>query len=179
MPAWRIVCRLGVCFPFPTPCSGFMSTPPRVSSSAPNTSLTVFDPHSLLSIVSDATRTVLERRFRVLLLVRDAYEHLTQHAPVLSSVRDDLTTMLRLVYAWANRSYRRIPWSPIALIVAALCYFVLPVDLVPDLLGPIGLTDDVVLISSVVQSARSELDRFRSWENRRGISEGQQIMDGS
>jgi len=87
--------------------------------------------------------------------------------------------MLRLIYAWANRSYRRIPWSPVALIVAALCYFVLPVDLVPDLLGPIGLTDDVVLISSVVQSARSELDRFRSWENRRGISEGQQIMDGS
>lgn len=154
-----------------------MPSPPRVSPNPPDASLTVFDPHSLLSIVSDATRTVLERRFRVLLLVRDAYEHLTQHASVLSSVRDDLTTMLRLVSAWANRSYRRVPWSAVALIVAALCYFVLPVDLLPDVLGPIGLTDDVVLITSVVQSVRTELDRFRSWEERPQISDGRPVPD--
>jgi uncharacterized membrane protein YkvA (DUF1232 family) len=47
---------------------------------------------------------------------------------------------------------------------AALLYFVLPFDVVPDVLAGIGFVDDVAVITSVVESVRNELDRFREWE---------------
>jgi len=48
-------------------------------------------------------------------------------------------------------------------------YFVMPVDLIPDLLGPIGLMDDAAIIATVVGSVRDELQRFRTWESGRSL----------
>jgi uncharacterized membrane protein YkvA (DUF1232 family) len=87
------------------------------------------------------------------------------NASVLEAVWDDLQTIMRLLVAWAEDSYRRVPWTPLVLMAAALLYFVLPVDVIPDFLAGIGFVDDVAVISSVVQSVRDELDRFRDWED--------------
>jgi uncharacterized membrane protein YkvA (DUF1232 family) len=118
----------------------------------------------IATAVADAAQTVLRRRFRVVLLVRDAYEHLTANASALQAVQDDLKTMLRLMLSWVNRSYARVPWSALVMMAGAVCYFVMPADLIPDLLGPFGFVDDAAVIGTVVQSVRTELDRFRTWE---------------
>lgn len=120
--------------------------------------------HVADTLVASA-QTVTQRRFRVLLLIRDAYDRLTRDAPALKAVMEDLSTMLRLLYAWANASYQRIPWPSLMMIAGAVGYFVLPFDLVPDLLGPVGLMDDAAIIASTVQTLRDELDRFRAWES--------------
>lgn len=113
----------------------------------------------------DSAQTVVERRFRILLLIRDAYDRLASDAPALRSVLSDLSAMLRLLYAWANASYQRVPWPTLMMVAGAVGYFVLPFDLIPDVLGPIGLMDDAAIIASTVQSVRHELDRFREWES--------------
>jgi uncharacterized membrane protein YkvA (DUF1232 family) len=42
---------------------------------------------------------------------------------------------------------RRVPLFPKLLVVGALCYAVVPIDLVPDLLVPVaGYLDDVILL---------------------------------
>ena len=105
----------------------------RRAAEAVSTDLT---PSRVATVVADAAQTVLRRRFRVVLLVRDAYEHLSANASALQAVQDDLKTMLRLMLA----------------------------DLIPDLLGPFGFVDDAAVIGTVVQSVRTELDRFRTWE---------------
>ena len=133
----------------------------RRAAEAVSTDLT---PSRVATVVADAAQTVLRRRFRVVLLVRDAYEHLSANASALQAVQDDLKTMLRLMLSWVNRSYARVPWSALVLIAGAVCYFVMPADLIPDLLGPFGFVDDAAVIGTVVQSVRSELDRFRTWE---------------
>jgi len=120
--------------------------------------------HVADTLVASA-QTVTQRRFRVLLLIRDAYDRLTRDAPALKAVMGDLSTMLRLLYAWANASYQRIPWPSLMMVAGAVGYFVLPFDLVPDLLGPVGLMDDAAIIASTVQTLRDELDRFREWES--------------
>jgi uncharacterized membrane protein YkvA (DUF1232 family) len=119
----------------------------------------------LFDALTDAAQIVLRRRFRVVLLVRDAYDRMVTNASVLEAVWDDLQTIMRLLVAWAEDSYRRVPWTPLVLMAAALLYFVLPVDVIPDFLAGIGFVDDVAVISSVVQSVRDELDRFRDWED--------------
>ena len=100
----------------------------------------------------------------MLLLVRDAYDRLAGNASAMDAVWDDLQTVMRLLVAWAQDSYRRVPWTPLVLMAAALLYFVLPFDVVPDVLAGIGFVDDVAVITSVVESVRNELDRFREWE---------------
>jgi uncharacterized membrane protein YkvA (DUF1232 family) len=124
-----------------------------------------------LPVLTDAASRVLQRRFRVVLLIRNAYERMLAHSDVLSAVWQDLKTMLRLLIRWVDRSYQRVSWTPLLLIVGALLYFVVPLDVVPDALGALGFVDDVTVISTVVQQVRHELDRFRQWENTKSLPE--------
>ncbi len=119
--------------------------------------------HALRAALDGAKR-VLKRRFRVLLLVRDAYELEVAQPNAFRRVRDDLTTLLRLLKAWALRRYQRMPWPSLLLVASAVVYFVTPADLIPDLLPGIGFMDDVAVVSAVVQAVRDELERFRAWE---------------
>lgn len=118
----------------------------------------------LADTLYEAARRVLRRRFRVVLLIRDAYAHLEANAGALSAVWDDVRAVLRLLVAWARRSYRHVSGASLLLLVAALIYFVTPVDIIPDTLGAIGFVDDVAVIQTAVEAVRAELDRFRAWE---------------
>lgn len=129
------------------------------------------DGEEVFDLLSEAASRVLQRRFRVVLLVRRAYERMTAHSDVLSAVWSDLRTMMRMVLRWVDRSYRRVSWTPLLLVVGALIYFVTPVDVVPDALGAIGFVDDVTVITTVVRRIRGELDRFRNWEAQHVLSE--------
>lgn len=117
-----------------------------------------------------ATRRVLRRRFRVALLIRDAYDRMQSHSGALRSVWDDLKASLRLLVAWATRSYLQVSAGSLAVLVAALLYFLTPVDLIPDALAAIGFVDDVAVVTTAVQTVRNELDRFRTWEETHSIS---------
>ncbi len=133
---------------------------------APAPSLPV-DGAEVMDVLTEAASRVLRRRFRVLLLVRRAYERMTTRSSLLSAVWDDLRTMMRLLLRWADRSYQHVSWTPLLLIVGALLYFVTPVDVVPDALGALGFLDDVTVITTVVERVRGELNRFRAWERNR------------
>lgn len=122
-------------------------------------------PQRVWTAVVDATQMVLRRRFRVLLLVRDTYDRLVAHQGPLRAVTTDLRDAMRLLVAWAKRSYDGVSWGALVLLVGAFSYFLLPTDLVPDIVPGVGFVDDVTVISAAVQSARTELDRFREWED--------------
>jgi uncharacterized membrane protein YkvA (DUF1232 family) len=82
-----------------------------------------------------------------------------------SEVREQLKALLRLIRAYANGDYRAISWESLLLIVAAIIYFVSPIDAIPDFL-PIGLLDDAVVIAFVIGVVADELDDFMEWEKR-------------
>lgn len=123
----------------------------------------------LADTVMEAARRVLRRRFRMVLLIRDAYSHLTANAGALSAVWDDIRTALRLLVAWTRRSYRQVSGASLLILVAALVYFVTPLDVIPDTLGAIGFVDDIAVIQSAVETVRTELDRFRAWEKTEAL----------
>ena len=123
----------------------------------------------LTEVIATATRRVLRRRFRVVLLVRDAYSHMEANSDVLTAVWTDLQAAMRLLLAWTRRSYRQISGASVALLVAALVYFVTPVDIIPDTLGALGFVDDVAVIQSAVDAVRAELDQFRAWEETEAL----------
>ena len=83
---------------------------------------------------------------------------------------DSLTTFLRLIRAYATGEYREVPWQSLTLIVAAVLYFVMPIDLIPDFLVGVGYVDDVAVVAWVMSAVSSDLDAFRQWEASRARS---------
>ena len=49
---------------------------------------------------------------------------------------------------------RQTPWQARAILLAALAYFVLPVDAVPDMIAVIGFTDDVAVLTAAMATLR-------------------------
>lgn len=113
-----------------------------------------------------AARQVLRRRFRVLALIKRAYLKLGEHSDAMAQIQDDFHTMLRMARAWAVRDYRTVPWKTLVYIVAAIIYFVNPIDLIPDVLAGIGFIDDAAVAAAVVRAVHEQLIAYRAWESR-------------
>ena len=92
-----------------------------------------------------------------------AESRLTRIGPQLKTLSSDVPTLIRLVRAWANGSYRAIPWKAIVTIIAALIYFVSPVDAIPDFIPFIGYVDDAAVLAYVLRSLHREIDAFRAF----------------
>ena len=80
---------------------------------------------------------------------------------------DSLHALFRLVRAYASGDYRRVSWSNLVLVVSALVYFVMPVDLIPDLITGLGYVDDAAIITWTINALGQELEKFRRWEDKR------------
>ncbi len=81
-----------------------------------------------------------------------------------ASVKEKFFVLGRLLKAYALGQYREVPWKTILLIVAAILYFINPLDLVPDLIPLTGLTDDFAVLLWVYNSVSNEIEKFLSWE---------------
>jgi uncharacterized membrane protein YkvA (DUF1232 family) len=117
-------------------------------------------------------------RARKLLGDPAALDELAQHARTKASgspnsrireLGDRIKLLGRLVRAYATGSYREISVGNIVLIVAAILYFVTPIDLIPDAVPGAGLVDDATVLAFVLAKLEIELDRFSSWERSRAI----------
>lgn len=78
--------------------------------------------------------------------------------------REQLDTMRRLVKAIANGHYKEFPYMSLVSIVAGILYFVSVVDLIPDFIPILGLTDDLAVLAWVYSSVKDDLQQFVDWE---------------
>lgn len=81
-----------------------------------------------------------------------------------SEAKDKLMVLGRLSKAYATGKYRHIPWKSLLIILAAIIYFINPVDLIPDVVPVLGLTDDFGVLLWVYEAINSEVEKFLSWE---------------
>lgn len=81
-----------------------------------------------------------------------------------SGAVEKFSVLGRLIRAYAMGRYRDIPWKNLLLIVAAIFYFVSPIDLLPDMLPITGLTDDMGVLMWVYHTLSKEIDKFLTWE---------------
>ncbi|MFD1818331.1 Protein of unknown function [Pseudarcicella hirudinis] len=77
---------------------------------------------------------------------------------------EKLTLLGRMVKAYVSGDYRIVPWQTIVKIIAVLIYFVSPIDLIPDVLPAIGLTDDLALILWLFNALSGDIRDFELWE---------------
>ncbi len=77
---------------------------------------------------------------------------------------EELKALLRLALAYSRGDYRGISREKLLMAVGAILYFLSPLDLVPDFLGVLGLTDDAVVLAFFLRTLREEIGHFLAWE---------------
>jgi uncharacterized membrane protein YkvA (DUF1232 family) len=86
----------------------------------------------------------------------------------LTPVKKDLQTLLRMLRASGEGTYRQLSKKNLVVAGLGLLYLVSPLDVIPDFL-PGGFTDDAAVIGFVLRKIRGELVAFEAWErSRRG-----------
>jgi uncharacterized membrane protein YkvA (DUF1232 family) len=98
------------------------------------------------------------------LLLADAVRKSERNRRKLRGVWRDLSALLRLLRAWKNKTYTGLPRKTIVAALAALIYFVNPMDLMPDVIPLIGFIDDAAVLGLVMAAIRDDLERFQEWE---------------
>ena len=97
-------------------------------------------------------------------LLDDAMKKANKNKGTLGKIWDDLMALFRLVAAWAKGEYKDIPIKVILLAIAAIIYFLMPFDLIPDFIPIAGYLDDATVVAYVIKSIREYLDIFIAWE---------------
>ena len=84
----------------------------------------------------------------------------------LATAQAQLSLMIELVSAYVKGDYREVAGSTLISFVAALLYFIAPLDALPDFLFGWGLLDDAAVISYVSNQLRTELEAFKQWRDQ-------------
>lgn len=82
-----------------------------------------------------------------------------------TGLKDDLRLLQGLCLAWWRGEYRAISSQALLSVVAALLYFVTPLDAVPDWILGVGLVDDLAVLAWVLGTWHDELAAFRTWRD--------------
>ena len=93
-----------------------------------------------------------------------ASQRLEGRPAALRGLLADVATLIRLAGAALGRRYR-LPGRVLVTVLAALIYFVNPLDLIPDAILGVGLLDDAAVLGWVVSRLRKDLGAFRDWES--------------
>jgi uncharacterized membrane protein YkvA (DUF1232 family) len=83
---------------------------------------------------------------------------------------DYLQTAVRLVQATVRGEYTGLSRKNLTLIIAAILYYISPIDLIPDIFPIAGLFDDVGVLAFALRSLKTEIETFKEWERSRGVA---------
>ncbi|MED5555862.1 MAG: DUF1232 domain-containing protein, partial [Pseudomonadota bacterium] len=79
----------------------------------------------------------------------------------IDRVRDELILCIALVRSWIHGEYDGVSRQTIVAATAALLYFVVPLDVIPDFLIGVGFIDDASVVGYVMTMLAAEMDTFR------------------
>jgi uncharacterized membrane protein YkvA (DUF1232 family) len=99
-------------------------------------------------------------------LADDAFAKLGELSERFYELQDTVLALVRMVRAWVSREYTQVSPEAIVAAIAALIYFVSPIDIIPDFIPLIGHLDDMLIVGYLVKVLNKELERFLTWEFR-------------
>ncbi len=102
-------------------------------------------------------------------LLNEAMKKANDKKGRLEEFWEKLQLLLEVFQAWIKGEYKEIPKGSIILIIAAVLYFVSPIDLVPDFIVGLGFFDDAAVIGFTLKQISEDLERFKAWKTSRKI----------
>lgn len=97
--------------------------------------------------------------------IQEGLKKATANKGSLTNIWDQLQLLFSLAKDYASGNYTAIPKSSIIAVVAALLYFISPLDLIPDFLVGLGFVDDAFVLGLVYKQVLKELDKYQVWKD--------------
>ena len=83
--------------------------------------------------------------------------------PALKKVLENVRELYGLFKDSVKGNYKLHP-ANVAMIGGGLLYFILPVDLIPDFIPLIGYLDDLAVLTTIMNSLKSEINQYHDWK---------------
>ncbi len=108
----------------------------------------------------------------------DQVEHLLKRLekklrsiPKLGGELASIPRLGMLINSWIRGDYKEIPIGSIFAALAAVIYFVSPIDFIPDAIPFVGHLDDAAVAGLVLQMIKSDLAEYMEWRQKIGLDE--------
>lgn len=99
---------------------------------------------------------------RIKKLIPQIKEYLSKNG--LKEVKDKVLLLIDYLGDIVNGNYKDYNGKSLLYVVAAMIYLVSPIDVIPDFILGVGLTDDVAVILFVLREVSLELDKYKEWK---------------
>ena len=107
------------------------------------------DPERLRQLVATSVKKIKELR---------------DNSDEMQNFQKYVNTFNRMLKAYANKEYQKVPWKTLLLAAAGILYFVSPLDLIPDFIPVLGYMDDITVLLWIAKSVKGDLEDFEEWE---------------
>ena len=115
-------------------------------------------------VTRKAAKVTEEDARRVVARERELNEKFKHVPEKLKKVVNQVKLLYELIRSYIDGSYREVPWMSIATAVAAVVYFLAPIDLIPDAIPGLGYIDDIFVIRFALSALGSDLKTFCEWK---------------
>ena len=85
--------------------------------------------------------------------------------PALKAALERVRVLYSLFKDAVNGKYKLHPTS-VAMIGGGLLYFILPADFIPDFIPVAGYLDDLVVLTTIMNSLSKEIGEYRIWKEK-------------
>ena len=87
----------------------------------------------------------------------------------IKELKEDIPLFISLLRSYIRKEYKEIPLGTIVAVVAALAYFLAPVDVIPDFIPGFGFVDDASVIAFCFLSCKNDIDNYRKWRKQMDV----------
>ena len=105
-------------------------------------------------------------------LLDEVFLKIGESSELFYKIQDSVIALTRMTNAWWKGDYKNISTKSMIAVVAALIYFVNPLDLIPDFIPIIGQIDDILILGYLIKTLNKEIERFMAWERENDLYAG-------
>ena len=127
------------------------------------TKFTKKDGEKAFNSTKKQAESTLKDKTKTLHILDDAMKKMGE-LPMIGDGFKDIPTLCDIVRDYVKGNYKEVPVGSIIAALAALIYFVSPIDAIPDFIPVVGYLDDVTVIAVALQFIHSDLEEYRKWK---------------
>lgn len=84
--------------------------------------------------------------------------------PMVGKQIKEFSYAIEMIDDYIQGVYTQVPKSTIITLVAAVLYFLAPIDLIPDAIPLIGYADDILVFKTIKDALRRDIKKYRAWK---------------